>query len=161
MAFVSRDNPFLYVTAVTHSRLPVFRTPALKNLAAIALAEAAASGGFKILAYVIMPDHLHILTDGGRKPSDTLRFLKGITSRRVVDYLKSNGYEVSLEKLRHEKGPRGHTYSLWQHHSNVALITSESRLMERVNYTHQNPDPQGVGSQSRGLSLVERTVLEK
>ncbi len=144
MPLISRDNPYLYITAVTHSRLPVFRTAALKNVAAAALHEASRSGGFKILAYVIMPDHIHALADGARKPADTLRFVKGILSRRVIDYLKSNGHHSSLEKLRHQGGPRRYTYSLWQHHSNVALITSESRLMERVNYTHRNPVREGL-----------------
>ncbi|MDT4955934.1 MAG: hypothetical protein QOJ02_4072 [Acidobacteriota bacterium] len=86
-----------------------------------------------------MPDHLHVLTDGTRKPSDVLRFTKGIMSRRIIGFLKENGYERSLEKLRHEKQRRDYKCSLWEHHSNVMLLTSESAFMQRVHYTHQNP----------------------
>ena len=105
----------------------------------LALDEARRSGEFYIFAYVIMPDHLHVLTDGARKTSDALRFIKGIMSRRVIGYLKEQGYKSSLEKLRHGKQTRRYEYSLWEHHSNAMLLTSESAFMQRVNYTHQNP----------------------
>jgi len=40
------------------------------------------------------------------------RFINGITSRRVIDFLKQNNHTASLEKLRHEEYRRGHRYSL-------------------------------------------------
>ncbi|HEX8844299.1 MAG TPA: transposase [Pyrinomonadaceae bacterium] len=144
MITVSRDTPCFYLTAVTNKRLPVFRTHSLGAVACTALDEARRSGGFALLAYVIMPDHLHVLTDGARKPSEVLRFIKGIISRRIIGYLKEHGYESSLEKLRHEKRARHYEYSLWQHHSNVVLLTNEGALMQRVNYTHQNPVRAGL-----------------
>jgi putative transposase len=144
MITISRDTPCLYLTAVTKDRLPVFRTEALKAVVCAALDEARKSGGFALFAYVIMPDHLHVLTDSARQPSDMLRFVKGITSRRIIDYLKAHGYQSSLEKLRQEKKARQYAYSLWQHHSNVMLLTTESVFMQRVNYTHQNPVRAGL-----------------
>ena len=144
MVTISRDTPCLYLTAVTKDRLPVFRADALKKVTCAALDETRRSGSFCIFAYVIMPDHLHVLTDGTRKTSDVLRFTKGITSHRVIEYLKEQGYESSLEKLRHEKQARQYKYSLWQHHSNVMLLTSESTFMQRVHYTHQNPVRAGL-----------------
>ncbi|HEX8650459.1 MAG TPA: transposase [Pyrinomonadaceae bacterium] len=144
MVTISRDTPCLYLTAVTKDRLPVFRTDALKKVACDALSEARQSGGFSIFAYVMMPDHLHVLTDSVRKPSDVLRFAKGIVSHRIIEYLKEQGYESSLEKLRHEKQARQYKYSLWQHHSNVMLLTRESTFMQRVHYTHLNPVRAGL-----------------
>jgi putative transposase len=144
MITISKDTPCLYLTAVTKDRLPVFRTDALKTVACAALDEARRSGSFYLFAYVMMPDHLHVLTDGARKPSDVLRFTKGIMSRRIIGFLKENSYESSLEKLRHEKQRRDYKYSLWEHHSNVMLLTSESAFMQRVHYTHQNPVRAGL-----------------
>jgi REP element-mobilizing transposase RayT len=112
---------------------------AIKKIVCAALDEARQSGGFAILAYVIMPDHLHIMTDGARKASDTLRFINGITSHRVIGYLKEKGHKISLAKLKDTKKARGHEYSLWDGHSNVLLVTSENVFMQRVNYIHQNP----------------------
>jgi REP element-mobilizing transposase RayT len=74
---MSRDNPCLSITSVARDRLPVFRNDAVKKIVCAAFDEARHSGGFAIFAYIIMPDHLHIITDGALKVRDTLRFLKG------------------------------------------------------------------------------------
>ncbi len=129
MATISRDNPCLSITSVTHDRLPVFRTDAMKETVCAALDEARHSGSFSIFAYVIMPDHLHVITDGALKPSDTLRFLNGISSHRVIAYLQENNYATSLAKLRDAPKARRHTHSLWDGHSNSLPVFSESFFM--------------------------------
>jgi REP element-mobilizing transposase RayT len=139
MHTISRDTPALYLTAVARDRLPVFRTDTIKVITCKALDEARKSGGFAIYAYVIMPDHLHAITDSAIKPSKVLQFINGIISRRVIDHLKEHGHNASLLKLRRESGTRGHMYSLWDHHSNVLPIFSEDMFMQKVNYIHQNP----------------------
>ena len=144
MHVISRDTPALYVTAVAKDRLPVFRTDAIKTISCNALNEARESGGFSIYAYVIMPDHLHAITDGNLKPSEILRYVNGIISRRVIDHLKEHGHNASLQKLRHQTKERAYRYSLWDHHSNVFSITSEDMFMQKVNYIHQNPVRAGL-----------------
>ncbi len=94
-----------------------------------------------------MPDHLHVITDGARKPSDTLRYLNGIASHRVIGHLKERGYQSSLEKLRDQRKARRHEHSLWDGHSNVFLVTSESVFMQRVHYLHRNPVRAGLVAQ--------------
>ncbi len=141
---ISRDTPCLFITTVTKNRLPVFRTAGIAGVACAALNEARVSGGFSIFAYAVMPDHFHLLTDSRRKPSDTLRFIKGIVSRRVLQYLKENGFQTSLEKLRVQQRSGRGEYSLWQHHSNILLVTSESVAMQKVNYIHKNPVSDGL-----------------
>ena len=81
---ISKDTQALFITVVTHNRLPVFRTAGMKNLACRAIAEARAAARFLIFAYVIMSDHLHILTSCPSKSSDVLRVLKSLTARRVI-----------------------------------------------------------------------------
>ena len=139
MHVISRDNPCFYLTSVAKNRLPVFRTDAVKTITCKALDEARKSGGFAIYAYVIMPDHLHVITNSERSSSDTLRFINGIIGRRVIDHLKEHGCESLLKKLRHEVKAQEYRYSLWDHHPNVRVLMTENMLMERVNYTHQNP----------------------
>ncbi len=141
---ISRDNPCLYLTVVCKDRLPVFRKDDFKELVCQSLNEARQSGEFLIFAYVIMPDHLHVITDRPRQPSEILRFVKGITAHRVIAYLKEQGYQTSLEKLRHQEKDRGYRYSLWQHESNVLELTSESFFMQKVNYIHLNPVRAGL-----------------
>jgi putative transposase len=141
---ISRDSPCLSITAGAKDRLPVFRTDSIKTIFSAALDEARRSAGFLIFAYVIMPDHLHVITSGARKPSDTLRFIKGVASRRIIQHLKDGSFHASLEKLRGAGKADRHEYTLCERHSNVMLLTAESTFMERVHYLHQNPVRAGL-----------------
>lgn len=145
---ITPNSPAYYLTSVTKDRLPVFRLDRLKAVVCSALAEARVSGGFLIFAYVIMPDHFHLISDSDQRPARVLQFANGIVSRRVIDFLKQQGYDSSLRKLQHQEYRRGHKYSLWGHHPNVRLLTSENMLMQRVQYTHQNPLRAGLVNQA-------------
>jgi putative transposase len=136
---ITIDTPCLFITAVAKDRLPVFRTDAIKQMACKAIDEARTSCGFLLFAYVIMLDHIHVLTDSPERPSKVLQFVKGIVSRRVIGHLKTGGYESSLRKLQHEDWKRNHRYSLWQHDSDMFSVTSESMFMQKLNYIHLNP----------------------
>ena len=146
---ISRDSQALYITIVTKDRLPIFQTDPIKTIACQALDEARNSGKFSIFAYVIMLDHMHLLTDCPNTSAEVLRYVKGITGRRVIDYLKEKKYESSLAKLRHQEWKRRHDYSLWQQEKNVFSIFSEGVFMQKVNYIHLNPVRAG---------LVERAI---
>ncbi len=145
---ISKDSPCLFITAVANHRLPVFRTDAIKLITCRAIDEARTSCGFLLFAYVIMPDHLHVITDRPREPSVVLQFLKGIISRRVLGYLREKNFQSSLQKLQHDDWKRKHRYSLWQHDSDVFSITSETAFMQKVNYIHQNPVRAGLVKQA-------------
>jgi REP element-mobilizing transposase RayT len=144
MHVISRDSPCYYLTSVTKDRLTIFRTDAVKTVVCNALDEAKNSGGFSLYAYVIMLDHLHVVTDSTLEPSNTLQYVNGIISRRVIDYLKTGGYETSLRKLETAIGRRRRRYSLWNHHPDARLLLTEKMLMQRVNYTHMNPVRAGL-----------------
>lgn len=139
MHLISKDKPCHYLTSVAKDRLQVFRTGKVKTIACAALDEARKSGGFAIYAYVIMPDHLHTITDDARKPSELLRYINGIISRRVINYLKHGSFESSSTKLKQADRARGYKYSLWEHHNNAKPIFSEAVFAQKVNYLHLNP----------------------
>jgi putative transposase len=96
-----------------------------------------------------MTDHLHLLTSRPSTNSDLLRVLKGLTARRVIDYLKANNYANSLKKLEHQVGDQNYKYSLWQTKKNLFPIYSERLFKQKLNYIHQNPVRAG---------LVERPI---
>src|SRR5688572_10898124 len=105
---ISQDSPALYITIVTKDRLPVFKTDHMKQVLGHAINEARRSAQFLLFAYVIMLDHLHLLASRPSTTSEVLRVLKGITSRRVIDYLKENRYASSLARLQHEQRERNY-----------------------------------------------------
>lgn len=136
---ISRDSQALFITLNTRNRLPVFRKDEIKKVLCDAIDEARKSAGLLLFAYVIMIDHLHLITDQPKPISEVLRVLKGITARRVIDYLKERNYSASLAKLQHEVRDRNYRYSLWQVVKNVYPIFSERLFMQKVNYIHNNP----------------------
>src|SRR5262245_36965410 len=144
MHTISRDSPCYYLTSVAKDRLPVFKNDQIKLVTCAAIDEARRSGGFAIYAYVVMPDHLHLITDSALKPSKTLQYVNGIISHRVISFLKEHNYSSSLLKLAHEIGRRRYRYSLWDHHPDVRVLFTEEMLMQRVHYTHQNPVRAGL-----------------
>ena len=141
---ISQDSPALYITIVTKDRLQVFRTDPMKEVICRAIDEARKSAGFLLFAYVIMWDHMHLLTSRPSTTSNVLRVLKGITARRLIDYLKENGHSSSLAKLQHQERDRNHKYSLWQTEKNVLPVFSEGMFIEKVNYIHRNPVRAGL-----------------
>ena len=141
---ISQDSPALYITIVTKDRLSVFRTDKIKKLLCDSLDEARRSAGLLLFAYVIMLDHMHLITNRPSTTSDVLRIVKGITARRIIDHLKVNGYSSSLAKLQHQERDRNYKYSLWQTEKNVLPVFSEGMFMEKVNYIHRNPVRAGL-----------------
>src|SRR5438094_8317048 len=63
MHVLSRVSPCFYTTSAAKDRLPVFRTDEIKLVTCRALDEARRSGQFALYAYVIMPDHIHVITN--------------------------------------------------------------------------------------------------
>ena len=136
---ISRDSQALFITVNTNHRLPVFKKDEIKKVLSDALDEARKSAGLLLFAYVIMLDHLHLLTDQPKPISEVLRVVKGITAHRVIEYLKEQNYSASLAKLQHAVRDRNYRYSLWQTEKNVFPIFSEKLFMQKVNYIHNNP----------------------
>jgi len=141
---ISKDKPAFYLTTVTKDRLPIFRTDVLAQMMCNALKEARLSGKFLIFAYVIMLDHLHLVTDSKVDSKDILRFVKGIASRRIIDHLKENGHADSLVRLQIPHRSDGSDYMVWQRHPNTRLLWSEQMLWQRIQYTHLNPVRAGL-----------------
>ncbi len=119
-----------------------------------------------------MPDHTHLLTDNARAMKDVLRFMNGISAKRVIDYLKAGSYESSLAKLRIQERANRYKHSVYEHHPNAFRVTGEDAFMEKVNYIHLNhrsePDwwsiltsiyIQALGSGVGGLSRMSRWRL--
>jgi putative transposase len=167
---ISKDSPVYYFTSVVNHRLPVFQTPKFADLACSALDEARRSARFLLFAYVVMIDHLHTIVGSELKPSKVLQYINGITARRVIDFLQANGYELSLNKLRHADRAREYRYSLWEHHPNTKVLTSEEVVIQKINYVHQNPVRAGIVRQAedyrwssvrcwKGTPLVDEPLI--
>ena len=158
---VSKDTPAFYLTSVAKDRLPVFRTDPIAKITCDAVNEARNSGNFLIFAYVIMPDHIHLVTDSSRGSKDVHRFVNGIVSRRVIDHVKQNGHTESLKKLQTASRSDGSQYTLWQHHPDTRILWNEKMLWQRIQYTHLNPVRAGLVEKQNDWKWSSARIFHK
>lgn len=120
--------------------------------------------GFTLLGYVIMPDHVHLLIwwDKEEKPelnvSKIVQMIKGATARRCIDLLRTRGWEQMLPSTHKDRGlqatqnkgasPKSHErnlkYRLWQPGFYDFNVYNEEKLLEKLNYMHNNPVKAGL-----------------
>jgi REP-associated tyrosine transposase len=111
-----------------------------------ALAAAGARFGFQLWAYVIMPEHVHLLVYPGDAPeriSDFLRAVKEPVARKAITYLQSNAPHW-LARVTVREGPRIRR-RFWQPGGGYDRnITSIEALRAMIDYIHANPVRRGL-----------------
>jgi len=86
-----------FLTAKTFKNIPCLGNPHCARIFCEKLESARARYGFHVFAFVVMPDHIHLLLwwDAEALPHLTISKIawavKGKTSRRIVNYLKEAG----------------------------------------------------------------------
>jgi putative transposase len=102
------------------------------------LAEVRRRHEFRLIGYVVMPEHVHLLiSEAGKKtPSKILQVLKQkvaralLKKRRIVaDGQLSLPFEGSTEEEAHFWQRRFYDFNVW----------SEKKLKEKLEYMHANP----------------------
>jgi putative transposase len=134
-------NTFHYTTSVCYRRVPIFRNERACQLFIQALAETKKRLPFKLIGYVVMPDHAHlILNPVNCDISPVMNSLKSAAARQIIDWLKESNYVSSLRRLALEHPQkRGHTHSVWQKDFSAIDLWSPKFIRQKLNYIHLNP----------------------
>lgn len=103
--------------------------------------------GLFVFAYVVMPNHLHMIVATRGDLHATLRDFKRFTSRTIHDRLKADGRTTLLnwlrdatEDARRQRGELG----LWQPGFHPVLVESWPVFEQKLNYLHENPVRKGL-----------------
>jgi REP-associated tyrosine transposase len=139
-------NIFHYTTTVCFNRVPVFRSEVACEIFINALRETRERCKFKLIGYVLMPDHSHlILNPLNRDISVVMRRLKSTSARHILDWLRESNHAASLGKLALAvPQSRSHTHSLWlKDFSSIDLWTTRF-VRQKLNYIHLNPVRAGL-----------------
>lgn len=136
-----KENVFHYVTFVTFKRVPIFKSERVCQFFIDALRETKQEYPFKLIAYVIMLDHVHLIINPVGCDIEVVgKTLKGKSAKKSLDWLKENEHFESLAKLRRTNPlKRNHTYSIWQKGVKSIDLESHKFVMQKCNYTHMNP----------------------
>ena len=120
-----------FITCSCCQRRPLLSTPQTRDLFLKLLSRVRDEFDFALLGYVVMPEHVHLLTSEPNlgTPSDVMKVLKERVSRTFVkasaELLKSNG---------HFWQRRFYDFNVWSH----------EKKNEKLNYMHFNPVRRGL-----------------
>jgi len=127
----------------------------------------------KIYAYVIMPNHIHLIVKclEGHRPSEVLRDFKKFTSKEIVEELRRRQDQPLLRPFKTAaSSPERQTYKVWEDGYFDKSVYSESFLFQKMRYIHNNPvyDRWGLVdkpeqyeySSAKNYLLGEHSVLE-
>lgn len=142
----SEANLVHYVTAVTFDRVPVFSIDHCCSLFIEALAETRLKDPFKLIGFVIMPDHFHMLANPlDMNIRNLAGKLKGRAASKILKWLRSENAGAILEKLALRKPlASGQTHAVWLQDFSAIDIWSHKFIRQKLNYIHLNPIRAGL-----------------
>jgi len=93
-----RGTAWFFVTFCCENRERVFRQPTHAEWFLKHLRQASALHQLAIHAYCLMPDHIHLLTEGLQPSSDLLQFLKGVKQKSGFEYKQKTNSHLWQKK---------------------------------------------------------------
>lgn len=130
--------------------LPVFTLDIYFNIIIDSLKYCQSNKGLNLIAYVIMPEHIHLVTSNLEEVSlsDIMRDFKRFTSKEISRQLERDNKNLLLGVLkRFAHTGKGNTdYKVWQDDFHPEAIYSESFLQQKIDYVHYNPVRRGLVS---------------
>ena len=105
-----------------------------------------ANKGLQLFAYVVMPNHLHMIA-AANDLHEVMRDFKRFTSRRIHERLVADGRETVLnwlERAAHEARRARGEFSFWEDGFHPQAIYTTDVLDQKLRYLHENPVRKGL-----------------
>lgn len=133
------DNHVFFITSTVNGRIPLFRNDEISKILINNLRLAKGKYNFKLLAYVIMPDHWHLLIyfDKGKDCLSFIRDFKRFSSLEISTYLENNNKGL-VDKFR-SNTRRKVKFSIWKEQARVFPLGDLDKIKEKLDYIHNNP----------------------
>lgn len=131
-----------FVTFSCQRRLPLLGNPAIRDLFAQTLAAARTRHSFELFAWVVMPEHIHLLLrpHPDSRLDEALRSIKTSIAKRVITRWHQLHAPI-LEQIRTGRG----TLRFWQKGGGFDRnVRDEHEFRREVRYIHRNPVKRGL-----------------
>jgi putative transposase len=128
-----------FITFSCYRRLPLLGTVRARNTFVQILGEIRTKHGFKLVGYVVMPEHVHLLISEPLRgtPSVVLRVLKQRVSRRLR---RTSRRKTPMEQRSLPfHGSDSRLPQFWQRRFYDFNVWSRKKRIEKLNYMHMNP----------------------
>jgi putative transposase len=121
-----------FLTFSCYKRLPLLGTAWARNLFVEELRDIRERYGFLLVGYVVMPEHVHMLT--GEPKEGTLSTVLQMLKQRVSRKMRKNERHASVAGLPQFWQPRFYDFNVY----------SKSKKKEKLEYMHANPVQRGL-----------------
>jgi putative transposase len=137
---IESDSNFHFVTFAVFKHIPVFRSPLFAEEFIKNLRFYSDRGDFKLHAFVIMPDHVHLLLE--MNPNKNLSAL----IRDIKKYFSFHAKNSLFHKSRFdmESFSRDGAFQFWERGFDEVTIISEKVFLAKLDYIHNNPVKAGL-----------------
>lgn len=117
-------NTIVFITSVTRDRVPLFAQEDNVDLLFTTMRRVKELHPFDLLAYAMLPDHLHFLMRTAEETNFS-KVMQSINWNLTRNYKEAHGITTSL--------------SLWQHRFWDHVIRDDEDLHRHFDYIHYNP----------------------
>lgn len=143
--YIDIGAAYYYITATFTEWLPLFNNREVREIVANEIMRALKECSGMVSAFVLMPDHLHMLV---YLPEEHIlhRFnmlWRGRSARRITQYAKQMKSLKILEIMASHANGRSR-YAVWKEQVRSLPIYSREKLYAMVNYIHLNPVRRGL-----------------
>ena len=132
-----------FLTFSCYRKRPLLGTQQARRVFVQELARVRAEYGFRLIGYVVMPNHVHLLVSEPKKKtlSTVLQMLKQRVSRKMRKR-KKDGVKGQMEFLFCADGEEARSF--WQERFYDFNVYSKGKVKEKLNYMHANPVIRGL-----------------
>jgi len=139
------DVHFLTFSCV--HRQPFLKNERFCNWLIISIINACKYLNYELWAYVIMPEHVHLVVNPKNDKYDIAKFLQAVkqpVSRKVKMWLRQNN-PLWMDKLSIDRGCGKFEFRFWQAGGGYDLnINTEDYAIKTIEYIHNNPVRRGL-----------------
>ncbi|MGR3221270.1 MAG: transposase [Candidatus Anammoxibacter sp.] len=161
-----RDCEYHFVTGSVGGYLPVFEDNGLLQLFIDAINNTLKSYGITMTAWVIMPEHYHLLiwNENGEQIKKFMQAVLSRSSSKILTFIKSQNIEKVYEWKFNRKSVPGKvkrnylltvfrnnangkvTYSFWKEQCRGIPMWGAKKIKTHIDYIHANPLRRGLVS---------------
>jgi len=143
------DNPgdARFLTFSCYRRQPLLARERSCRWLLDALERSRQTHGFDLWAFVIMPEHMHLLVYPGDAPhrlADFLYTLKKSVTNRALVYVRRHA-PAFLPQLEDRQPSGTRSYRFWQRGGGYdENLYSPTKIWDKIDYIHENPVRRGL-----------------
>jgi REP-associated tyrosine transposase len=135
------------LTFSCYRRMPLITNDAWRKLLCQSIDRAVESWSYRLVAFVLMPEHVHLLVLPTTKVVKVDRFLSAIKqphSVRIKEILEENQSPL-LERLTVQERPGKTSFRYWQEGPGYDRnLSTERAVLAAIHYIHENPVRRGL-----------------